>query len=300
MHPSLPSSARLLLAALLTSLLATSLFGADKKILLIAGPPSHGPGQHEHNAGILLLQKCLANVPGLKTEAVNGWPKNASSFETADAIIIFADGGEKHIALQEDHLAVLGKAMGRGAGLGLLHYAVEPTLAKGQKEFLQWVGGAFEINWSVNPHWDAHFKTLPNHPVARGVRPFHIVDEWYFNLRFAEGMKGVTPLLAAVPDGSTTSRPDGHHSGNPAVRAAVARGDKQTVSWAYERPNGGRGFGLTGAHFHANWGNDDLRKLVLNAALWLAKMEVPANGVASTVSEADLKANLDPKPAKKK
>lgn len=300
MHPLLHSSARLLLTALLTSLLATSLFAADKKILLIAGPPSHGPGQHEHNAGILLLQKCLASVPGLKTEAVNGWPKNAASFEGADAIIIFADGGEKHIALQDDHLAVLGKAMERGAGLGLLHFAVEPTLAKGQKEFLQWVGGAFEINWSVNPHWDANFKTLPNHPVARGVRPFHIVDEWYFNLRFAEGMKGVTPLLAAIPDGSTTSRPDGHHSGNPAVRAAVARGDSQTVSWAYERPNGGRGFGLTGAHFHSNWGNDDLRKLVLNAALWLAKMEVPANGVASRVTEADLKANLDPKPAKKR
>jgi hypothetical protein len=33
--------------------------------------------------------------------------------------------------------------------------------------------------------------------------------------------------------------------------------------------------------------------------LWLAKAEVPANGVSSTVSEEDLKQNLDPKGKKK-
>jgi hypothetical protein len=180
-----------------------------------------------------------------------------------------------------------------------VHYAVEPTKAKGQAEFLQWMGGAFEIDWSVNPHWDAHFKTLPAHPITRGVKPFAIRDEWYFNMRFVDGRKGVTPILAAVPDASTTSRPDGEHSGNPTVRAAVARGEAQIVSWAYERPDGGRGFGFTGAHFHANWGNNDFRKLVLNAILWLAKVEVPADGVASRVTTEDLAANLDPKPAPK-
>jgi hypothetical protein len=166
-------------------------------------------------------------------------------------------------------------------------------------EFLNWIGGAFEIHWSVNPHWDANFKSLPKHPVARGVKPFTIRDEWYFNMRFVAGQKGITPLLTAVPDASTTTRKDGAHEGNPTARAMVARGEAQTVSWAYERPNGGRGFGFTGAHFHDNWGNDNFRKLVLNAVLWLAKMEVPANGVVSTVTASDLDANLDPKPAKK-
>ena len=107
-------------------------------------------------------------------------------------------------------------------------------------------------------------------------------------------MKGVTPLLVAVPDASTTSRQDGPHEGNPGMRAAVARGDAQTVAWAYERPGGGRGFGFTGGHLHANWGNDDFRTLVLNAVLWLAHMEVPANGVRSSVSAADLAVHLDP------
>jgi len=79
----------------------------------------------------------------------------------------------------------------------------------------------------------------------------------------------------------------------------VARGDPQTVAWAYERTGGGRGFGFTGTHFHLNWGNDNFRKVALNAILWLAKMEVPADGVASRVSAEDLAANLDPKAPKK-
>ena len=288
------------LLSLLLVCLATSagLYAAEKNILLIAGTPSHGPGQHEHNAGVLLLQKCLAGVPGLTTSvALNGWPKDSVAFNNVDAVILFCDGGPRHVALTDDHLGILSKVMGKGVGLGLLHYAVEPTKENGQTEFLGWIGGCFEIHWSVNPHWDANFKQIPKHPVTRGVQPFTIRDEWYFNMRFVDGMKGVTPLLVATPDASTMTRPDDPHAGNPAARAAVARGEAQTVAWAYERPNGGRGFGFTGAHFHANWGNDNFRKLALNAVLWLAKMEVPAKGVASTVTPDDLLANLDPKAA---
>ena len=34
------------------------------KIVLVAGRPSHGPGDHEFNAGCKLLAKCLARDPG--------------------------------------------------------------------------------------------------------------------------------------------------------------------------------------------------------------------------------------------
>jgi hypothetical protein len=292
---------RTLLLLCLTFSLATAAGAADKKVLLIAGTVSHGPGAHEHNAGVLLLQKCLAGVQGLKTEvSLNGWPKDPAALNGVDAVIMYCDGGVKHLALADNRLGILSALARRGVGIGCVHYAVEPTKEKGQAEFLQWIGGAFEIDWSVNPHWDAHFKSLPTHPITRGVQPFTIRDEWYFNMRFVDGRKGVSPILVAVPDASTTSRPDGHHSGNPAVRASVAKGEPQVVSWAYERPDGGRGFGFTGAHFHANWANNDFRRTVLNAILWLAKMEVPAGGVKSTVTEADLAANLDPKPAPKK
>jgi hypothetical protein len=67
------------------------------------------------------------------------------------------------------------------------------------------------------------------------------------------------------------------------------------MMWAVKRPDGGRGFGFTGGHFHDNWGNDDFRKVVLNALLWVAKGEVPPSGIESRISQKDLDANLDPK-----
>jgi hypothetical protein len=160
---------------------------------------------------------------------------------------------------------------------------------------MDWLGGCFEINWSINPAWRADFKSVPVHPVTRGVKPFALHDEWHFHMRFREGMKGVTPLLSAVPTPGTIKRYDGPHENNPAVRDEVERGDLQHVAWAAERPDGGRGFGFTGGHAHESWGNEDARKLVLNAILWIAQMEVPPDGVKSTVTGEQLKANLDPK-----
>jgi hypothetical protein len=77
------------------------------------------------------------------------------------------------------------------------------------------------------------------------------------------------------------------------VRAG--KGDVEVLSWAVERTDGGRGYGFTGGHYHRNWGNDDYRKLMLNAILWVAKADVPADGVNSAVTPEDLKANLDKK-----
>jgi hypothetical protein len=268
---------------------------AERTVLFVAGPPSHGPGEHEHNAGVQLLAHCLDGVPKLRTRvALNGWPVDSAVLDGIDAIVFLSDGGRRHPALGAN-LATLAPLMERGVGLGLIHYAVEPTATEGRAELLKWAGGIFEVNWSVNPLWEASFERLPKHPITRGVRPFRVEDEWYFHLRFAEGMKGVTPLLMATPTAATLTRPDGPHEGNPAVRAAVARGDAQVLAWAFERAGRGRGFGFTGGHFHRNWGNDDFRKLVLNAIVWLAKLDVPKQGVASTVSGDDLGRKLDPK-----
>ena len=98
---------------------ALSLQAADKKVLLIAGPPSHGPRQHEHNAGVLLLQQCLGGVKGLQATASNGWPAD-EALAAADAVIIFADGGGRHIALAGDHLAQLDAVAQRGGGIGFI------------------------------------------------------------------------------------------------------------------------------------------------------------------------------------
>ncbi len=283
------------------SLFTVNALAADKKIVLIAGAPSHGPGEHEHRAGCLLLKSGLDQVAGVTSVVYsNGWPDSPEAFTGAAAIVVYSDGGGGHPLLQGDRLKTIGALMDQGVGLACIHYAVEPTKEKGETEFLDWIGGAFEIHWSVNPHWDAEFKQFPKHPITQGVKPFTMRDEWYFNMRFRDGMQGVTPILTAVPPASTADRADGPHSGNPAMRAAVKRGEPQHMAWASERAGGGRGFGFTGAHFHKNWGDDNFRKLTLNALLWVAKAEVPADGVQSRVTSEQLKENLDDKGGRKK
>lgn len=253
---------------------------ADKKqIVLIAGRASHGYGSHEHYAGCKLLADLIEKAyPDVKCQVVkDGWPKDEGMLDTADAIVIYADGGGGHPAMP--HLEKLKKQIDRGVGFVCLHYAVEVPKGDAGDRFKDWLGGYFETHWSVNPIWNAEFKELPKHPITRGVKPFSMFDEWYFHMRFRDNMEGVTPVLSAVPPKSTMERPDGPHSGNPAVREEVARGDKQHVGWATERKDGGRSFGFTGGHFHWNWGRVDQTRLVANAILWAAKVDVPESGI---------------------
>src|SRR4029434_3535027 len=99
---------------------------ADKKIVMIAGSASHGPGEHEYRAGCLLLQKCLAGVPGVKTFVhTNNWPADSSAFEGADAVFIFSTGGGSHPAIKAERLNLLGELMKKGVGFGTCHYGVE-------------------------------------------------------------------------------------------------------------------------------------------------------------------------------
>lgn len=255
----------------------------NKKIVFIAGPDSHGKGEHEHNGGSTLLAKALNDsLPGAEAVVVhNGWPQDESVLDNAAAIVFYLDGGgSDHLELV--HAAKMEKLIAGGTGVVNLHFSLEVDAKAGGDRFLKWIGGYFEINWSVNPVWEASFARFPDHPVARGVKPFSILDEWYYHMRFPEDMKGVTPILQALPPESTLKQPDGTHSNNPAVREAViTRKEMQTLAWAFERPDGGRGFGFTGGHMHKNWQNDNFRKLVLNAIAWAAKIDIPTGGVPS-------------------
>ncbi len=275
---------------------------APKKVALVAGRPSHGYGAHEHRAGCMLLAEAL-NAAGLGIEATvytNGWPEDESVLDHADTIVIYSDGGNGHPF--NSHLDRLKQLQSRGTGLVCIHYGVEVPKGASGDAFLNWTGGYFETDWSVNPHWTADFKSFPDHPITRGVGPFRVNDEWYYHMRFADGDNVVTSILKDLPpkntlvkDDGTLARPDGPHSNNAAVRAAVLeRKEAQTVAWARERLDAGRGFGFTGAHFHWNWGNREFRKLVLNAITWTAHADVPENGVKSRdLSLADLQANQD-------
>lgn len=269
-----------------------------KKVVFVAGKASHGYMAHGHHPGCKLLAKMLNEaVPGLHcTVYLNGWPKDPTAFDNANEVVIFSDGGGGHPVCA--HLAEMDALAKRGVNLACLHYAVEVPKGEPGDKLLGWIGGYFETDWSVNPHWTAEFKQFPNHPVTRGVKPFTVDDEWYYHMRFVPDMKGVTPVLTAIPPDSTRERPDGAHSNNPTVRAG--KGQPEHVAWCYERPDGGRGFGFTGGHWHYNWANPGFRTIVLNAIVWTAGLEVPQGGVVvKTPTMEELEQNQDyPAPAK--
>jgi len=286
---------RILIAAVVALGLVPASAPETKKLVLLAGKPSHGPGDHEFRAGSLLLKKCLEKIPGLEVLVVpNGWPEDPSVFDGAAAVVIYADGGPGHPFIQGGHLQVIAELAKKGVGIGAMHYGVEILKDKGGPELTEWIGGYYESAYSCNPMWAPDYRKFPEHPIARGVAPFSTHDEWYFNIRFRPGMKDVTPLLVAKPSDQVRKGPYVWPKG-PYDHIVAASGQDEPTMWCVERPDGGRGFGFTGGHRHQNWGNDGQRKIVLNALVWLSKLDVPAGGVESTVTDDDLRANLDPK-----
>jgi type 1 glutamine amidotransferase len=281
--------------------------GADKRIVLIAGKPSHPKGMHEFRAGSMLLQKALSGVKGVTVDVyTNGWPTKTvdgvvvddnALLDNADAVLIYADGGKGHPAIQRDHTKVLDALAAKGVGLGFAHYGVEVPAGPSGEAMQRWIGGYYETNFSVNPMWKPAFDTLPNHPVTRGVRPFATHDEWYFNMRWTPDAGAKTrliPILTSKPSDEVRKGPYVSPAG-PYPHIIADSGKVETMMWVYERSDGGRSFGFTGGHTHANWGDADQRKVVLNGLLWIAKVDVPARGVEDTITAADLTVNLDPK-----
>lgn len=286
---------------------ASNSYAANKKLILIAGKPSHPPRMHEFNAGVQLLTKCLKQNTEIDvTYCLNGWPENESILNDADAIIFYMDGGGRHEVVQENgrRLALIDQLAEKGVGLGFMHYGVEIVPEQAGKEFQKWIGGHYEHMHSCNPIWEPVFTSMPNHPISNGVKPFQIKDEWYFNMRFVsdlsgneaattEGLKFV-PILVASPSDAVRNGPYVYPKG-PYPHIQASKGRAEAMMWTIERPSGGRGFGFTGGHFHDNWENESFRKVVLNAMLWIAKSPIPENGVASTLKEGDINENLDPK-----
>ena len=269
-----------------------SLCAAERpRVVMIAGQPSHPSGQHEFNAGTILLARALNEQSGLavKVDVVhNGWPEDESILDGAAAIVIYADGNNRHPTF--GHEETVDRLVNQGVGLMCMHYAVEVPAGPRGQFFKKWIGGHYEAGFSCNPHWTAAAEPAATHPIARGVPSFSANDEWYYKMRWAEP-KTAVDLLTATP---TRKRINRYIHWTPAGEQGLD--SRQTLMWAIERPDGGRGVGFTGGHWHRNWAIDDFRRLVLNAIVWTAKLDVPVSGVVSEpITERQLNENLDAK-----
>ena len=72
------------------------------------------------------------------------------------------------------------------------------------------------------------------HPNSLWYWLFSINDEWYYHMRFREAMKGVTPILSALP--SVEPKEKTAPSNNPHVRKSVLESKEALyVAWVYQQ-----------------------------------------------------------------
>ncbi|HCR31328.1 MAG TPA: hypothetical protein DIV79_15080 [Opitutae bacterium] len=259
-----------------------SAFGQTKRILFIAGEPSHGWNRHEFPAGCELLASCLnrSSLP-VETSISQGWPDNQATLEDADAIVIYSDGNEKHVA--RGKADILNDLYQKGTGFAILHYALEPG-EPALDAFLEIaIGGYFKVDWSVNPVWTLESPRFAKHPINSGIEDIKLEDEWYYHMKFQPDSPGIIHLLQTVPPLSSLGE-DGPRTGNPTVREAVRNGVPQSLAWAHIGEDNQRGFGYTGGHFHYNWNQPGARKLALNGIAWTAGLEIPETGIDSEIA----------------
>jgi len=238
-------------------------------IAFIAGKKSHGPGEHEYEKSLKLLQNKLeSSIEFIDTQIhIEGWPFDDEKLEGVDTIVLFCDGADRgennHPLLQGGgRLKALERQMKRGAGLVCLHYSVFVPKEKAGDKFLQWIGGYFDYERGPGTnHWFSKIETrdyevfpaTPAHPICKDLKPFTVKEEFYYNIKFPDDKKNLTPIITFDPD---------------------KKDWQKVVGWAIDRPDGGRGFGYTGGHFYRNFEDPNVQKLLLNAILWTAHADI--------------------------
>jgi type 1 glutamine amidotransferase len=253
---------------------------SPKHVALIAGPiTGHPKDAHEYEKAVTLIKHCLEtspNAPDLEISAhYGGWPKQAEILNKADAILLVSDGSDHdetmHPFYRDDRFAILKQQMDRGCGIMVLHWSTFHP-ARHHDEITEWIGGYFDYETGPGPRkWFSKIQTWedtvqlasPKHPILKGVEPFKLKDEYYYNIKFRESDPRLVPIFKVNPPNET--KPD-------------------TVAWAVERTNGSRGFGFTGGHFHDSWWIPGFRRMLLNAVVWTSGHEVPDAGIQSELT----------------
>ena len=284
----------LLVSAAMTT---PALLAADqvKNVLIVVGPSSHPPGSHEVAAGGRVMEHCLNQVGGLHVDLVEGWPKKKEVVAKAATIVFIGDiFPPERLPNRDQIMAELSTAMDRGCGIVCVHYATglrgEHVAEDGAHPLLEWMGGYFAT--AGCKHHRSVARIVPatltpekvDHPILRGWKEFHFDDEPYWNNYFGKDgpAENVTLLV------STMLPPEAPK--------------KETVVWAVQREDGGRGVGLVIPHYFRNWQIDDMRTLVINSICWSAKCEIPAEGIKTVLTDlAEFEPeSVEPKPRPKR
>lgn len=253
---------------------------ATRRIVLIGGVKSEAAAQHDYPNGVRLLKAFLDSSPevqGIEGLVVNaypdGWPSDAAAFDGVVTIVWYFDGVDKHPLLDASRRAQIETLMKRGVGLVALHQAITVPADDTVIGLDRWLGGARHGMFDRTTEMVAFTPAV--HPASRGVQPFTYQDEFYPTIRFATEGK-VTPVLTGKL----------HVQFRDGKFLVIGEPTPSTVAWAFERADGGRAFGFSGAHYLVALDEPPLRRLLLNSIFWTAGIDVPDGGVHSGLADA--------------
>jgi quercetin dioxygenase-like cupin family protein/type 1 glutamine amidotransferase len=250
-------------------------------IVLIGGDKQGYPRtEHDYPDGILSIERLIKGSPQL--QALNpvvksfpaGFPSDLSQIADADVVLLYFGmdyGKMSHVLDNEPRRAAMQQLMAKGAGLIALHQASTVPTQTSVVPMADWLGGVrFGMADRTTEIAQIQIAGAGKNPIANGLKPFELLDEFYPTFTFSTTDK-VTPILSAKVHIQTRT--------NHAVFEEPPA--DHVIAWAAERPNGGRSFAFTSGHYLLTFDQPQVRDMLLNAILWTSKREVPLAGATT-------------------
>jgi type 1 glutamine amidotransferase len=240
------------------------------KVLFIGKDPDHAHGTHMYMHTCGMLAKCVELTPGIETVVAKGWPKEAKTLEGVKTVVIYTSPAAE-LLLEGPHRGQVDELMKKGVGLVTIHWA--SSVNKGNLDrlgptWLSYLGGTWVSNVGLSGGKSPLKQLIADHPICRGWKEYEIEDEYYLD-----------PVIKQA---------------KPLLQVTERKGKEVIVGWVFERPDGGRAFGTTLGHPYKNFQIEAFRRMIVNAILWSAHVDIPKDGAPVNVSEEVLA--LPPKP----
>ncbi|OWK39129.1 hypothetical protein FRUB_06211 [Fimbriiglobus ruber] len=211
------------------------------RVVLVARPKDHGPGEHDYPAWQKAWKELLGSAAG--TEVITAWEWPAKEeFGKADVMVFFQHGD-----WNRQRAADVDAFLERGGGLVYVHWAIDGR--KEGPEFAKRIGlaGMGSIGFR-HGGLTLDVNRATNHPILRNFDKLPLIDETYWKM--TGSLKEATVLATAVEEK-----------------------EPQPQLWSLER---GRGRVFVSIPGHYSWTFDDplFRLLLLRGIAWTAKEPV--------------------------
>ena len=211
------------------------------RVVLVAGPKDHGPGEHDYPAWQKAWAELLSVGNQVAVATAWEWP-GKEEFQKADVLVFYQHGD-----WNADRAADVDAFLERGGGLVYIHWAVDGR--QFGREFAERIGLA-ALGGVGFRHGELtlNFQRETEHPVIRNFDSLTLTDETYWKM--------VGPL--------TQDR---------ILATAIEEGAAQPQLWTLE-PHRGRVFVSIPGHY--SWTFDDplFRVLLLRGIAWTAREPV--------------------------